>query len=82
MKPLILQLILGETFVTKIEIDAGLQLRLMAHAKANKMELSKMVHLALRFALADDGKSPLLRAPDEGDIINLGAEMLTESGRL
>jgi hypothetical protein len=40
-----------------------------------------MVHLALRFALADDGKAPRLMAPDEGDIINLGAEMLIESGR-
>lgn len=82
MKPLILQLILGETFVTKIEVDAGLQFRLVAFAKANKKELSEMVHLALRFALADDGKAPRLMAPDEGDIINLGAEMLMESGRL
>jgi hypothetical protein len=81
-----LQLASGKTFIGTIDIDAALQIRLNAFAKANKKKrLDEMIDLALRVALADDGKTPKMFVPDEGEIMDMAARMLGdlkhESGR-
>jgi hypothetical protein len=42
------------------------------------MELPKMIHLALQYAVADEDKGPRMFAPDLGEIINRAARMLCE----
>ncbi len=80
-EPLRLQLISGKTFVGEIDIDAGLQIRLGAFAKSNKIGRLKMIDLALRVALADEDKTPDMFIPDQGEILDMAARMLRDSGR-
>jgi hypothetical protein len=81
MKPLQLQLASEGKTVAKINLSPLQQLRLMAFAKTNRLDMIGMIDLSIRFATAIDGESPALRAPDENEIVAFAAKTFLGSRR-
>lgn len=77
MNQIKLQLIDGHKSLGAVELSPVLHLRLIAFARKNRLSLKRMVERAIIFTTEPDGAGTPLNCPDEEEIVELAARMLT-----
>ena len=75
MKTMQLELTSNGKTLGSVKLQPATQLRLMAYAKTNKIDLIKMIDLAVRFTTAPEDYDIRLSCPNDSEIIELAAKM-------